>query len=97
MTNWEPIWLGASRSGFGASIGVAVLRNSIGFCNSCLQIMLEWLCQGSSLLRPGAKYCGFLQLRFVNCIVNGCMKVANGALAAVIFHFGAAALMIFLF
>jgi len=61
------VW--ASRSGFGAAIGVAVVRNSCVLCNSAAAA-------ASAIL-----LCFAAESRKSYC--NGCMKVANGALAAV--------------
>ena len=72
----------ASKSGFGATICVAVVRNSIAFCNSASAD-----CSGMAASRflVAAAACIILlcfaaESRKSHC--NGCLKVANGALAA---------------
>ena len=59
----------------------------LGFATSCLQIAVEWLRQGSSLLQLRLSFAA--EIRKSYC--SGRIKVANGALAvaAEFFHFGA--------
>ena len=81
----------ASRSGFGAAVSVAAARSSTVFCNSVpagrsgIAVLVLWLLAAASahviLLSFAAKSC--------RSYCSGCMKVANGALAADFSHFRA--------
>ena len=79
----------ASRSGFGAAVCVAVVRNFIVLCNSVSadrggMVVLRLLAAASACVR-------LFPFAAESCISYccGCMKVANGALAV---HFGASCL-----
>ena len=83
----------ASRSGFGAAnrchLWSRVEQLSLlRFATQCLQIAVEWLRQGSS----AAAAASVILLRFApesrKLPWNGCVKVANGVLAADFSHFG---------
>ena len=72
----------ASRSGFGAAICVALVRTSIVFCNS---VSADRSGMAASRFLAAADACGILLCFAVEShklYCSGCMKVANGALAA---------------
>jgi hypothetical protein len=81
------VW--ASRSGFGAAISVAAVRNSVVFYNSAFA---DRTGMAAARFLAAAAACVILlgfaaENRKLYC--SGCMKVANGALAADFFHFEA--------
>ena len=73
----------ASRSGFGAAICVAVARNYIALCNSVSADRSTGMAAPRFLAAAAAcviRLCFAAESRKWHC--NGCVKVANRALAA---------------
>ena len=72
----------ASRSGFGAAVCVALVRTSIVFCNA---VSADRSGMAAWKFLAAAPACGiplFLAAESRKSYCSGCMKVANGALAA---------------